>query len=193
MTEEFFIRIDFQNDFVHKKGSLTIAAPDLIKKHKDFVKKLKPNTFSKFFDTYDTHFKQTFALTKEALSYPLHCVFSTWGWRNAAPFRSEIKVKKIYKSTTNLWNEKCQYTFLNQDFKNTHIYLCGVLSEVCVKEALDGFLKEGATVSIIEDLCQGLNAQIKDLLKQPFYQSFIKSGKLHTVTAQKLLQIKGIR
>ncbi len=193
MEKEIFIRIDFQNDFVHPKGALTISAPDLIKRHKDFVKKLKPHMFDHFLDTYDTHFKQTFPLTKENLSYPVHCVFNSWGWRNAAPLAPHFKTKKIYKSTTNLWNEKPQYTFLNQSFEKKNIYLCGVLSEVCVKEALDGFLKLGANVYIIEDLCQGLNAQIKDLLKENFYQSFIKKGQLHIITSHQLLKTKGTK
>ena len=193
MKEDIFVRIDFQNDFVHPKGALTISAPELIRKHKDFIKKLTSKTFDKYFDTYDTHFKQTFSLTKEALSYPLHCVFKTWGWRNAAPFSSDIKVLKLYKSTTNLWNEKPQYTFLNKSFENTNVYLCGVLSEVCVKEALDGFLKLGGTIYIIEDLCQGLNAQINDILKENFYQSFIKKGQLHIISSAHLLKTKGTK
>lgn len=193
MKEDIFVRIDFQNDFVHPKGALTISAPELILKHKDFIKKLKSKTFDKYFDTYDTHFKPTFPLTKEALSYPLHCVFKTWGWRNAAPFSNEIKVIKLYKSTTNLWNEKPQYTFLNQNFENTNVYLCGVLSEVCVKEALSGFLKQGACVYIIEDLCQGLNAQIKEVCHESFYQKFKKEKKLHIITSEELLHMKGIK
>ena len=184
--KKILVRVDFQNDFVHPKGHLTINAPQLIKKHKDFASRITPEMFEQIIDTYDTHFEQTYPLTFESKSYPAHCLFGTFGWRHAAPLPESLPNIKIYKSTTNLFNEVPQYPFLSEDFTQTHIFLCGVLSEVCVKQALDGFLERGATVTLIEDLCQGLNEQIKDLIRHTYYRPYLQSGKLHTVQSHEL-------
>ena len=186
--KKILVRVDFQNDFVNQKGALTINAPELIKKHQTFASQLTRKMFDEIIDTYDTHFDQTYPLTFESKSYPAHCIFGTWGWQHAAPLPKDLPHTPIYKSTTNLWNEMAQYPFLSENFNQTHIFLCGVLSEVCVKQALDGFLERGATVTLIEDLCQGLNEQIKDLIRHTYYRPYLQSGKLHSIQSRELFK-----
>ena len=159
-----FVRIDFQNDFVHPHGALSINNPELIEKHQQFADSLFPNCFDKIIETYDTHFAETYANTFEAQSFPPHCIFGTWGWQQAAPFKPDLEVTKMYKSTTNLWNEIKNYRELNDDWNNTNVYLCGLLSDICVQQAMNGFLKRGAKVILIDDLCQGAEKQISDIL-----------------------------
>ena len=89
MNNNILIRIDFQNDFVHPYGALTISNPELIEKHQKFAEGLFNHSFDKIIDTYDTHFAETYPHTIEAQSYPLHCVFGSWGWQQAAPFKPE--------------------------------------------------------------------------------------------------------
>ena len=48
---------------------------------------------------------------------------------------------------------------------------------------MNGFLKKGANVIIIDDLCMGLNQQISDILKEEPYHPFIKTGKLKNITS----------
>ena len=55
-----------------------------------------------------------------------------------------------------MWQEAYTYPVLQQDWKGKEVYLAGVLSDVCVKQAMDGFLSRGAKVTLLEDLCQGL-------------------------------------
>lgn len=179
---DILLRIDFQNDFVHEHGALSIKNPDLIEAHQKFADNLFSNTFDEIMETYDTHFAETYPLTTESLSYPPHCIFGTWGWQQAAPFKPELEVTKLYKSTTNLWNETPQYQKLKENWKGKNVYLCGLLSDVCVQIAMNGFLKKGANVIILDDLCQGFNKEISDILKEPVYQPFIETGRLKTIT-----------
>lgn len=182
MNNRILMRIDFQNDFVHSHGALTVNAPELIEKHQKFADNLFLDSFDKIIDTYDTHFAETYPHTIEAQSFPLHCVFGSWGWQQAAPFKPELNVVKMYKSTTNIWNEVRSYQDLAQDWRGKNVYLCGVLSDICVQQAMNGLLKKGAHVTVIEDLCLGKDKQIKDILQDDVYVPFIKQGKLKMIT-----------
>lgn len=183
MNNRILMRIDFQNDFVHPHGALSIEAPELIEKQQKFADSLFKGSFDKIIDTYDTHFQETYGQTIEAMSYPLHCVMGSWGWQQAAPFKPELNVTKMYKSTTNIWNEMRQYRDLAADWHDKDVYLCGVLSDVCVQQAMNGLLKKGANVVVLEDLCQGANRQIGDILQDEVYKPFIESGKLKTINS----------
>lgn len=183
MKQRVLMRVDFQNDFVHPHGSLTINNPQLIEKHQQFADNLFQNSFDKIIDTYDTHFSDTYANTIEAKSFPEHCIFGSWGWQQAAPFKPSLDVVKMYKSTTNIWNESKAYNDLAEEWYDKDVYLCGVLSDICVKQAMNGLLKKGANVIVIDDLCMGLNQQISDILQEEIYQPFIKTGKLKNITS----------
>lgn len=181
--EKILMRIDFQNDFVHPQGALTINAPKLIEKHQHFANSLFANTFDKIIDSYDTHFAETYPHTMEAAAYPVHCVQGSWGWQQAAPFKEGMPVVKMYKSTTNIWNEINAYKDLADSWKDKEVYLCGVLSDVCVCQALNGLLKRGAQVVLIEDLCQGINKQITDIVQDKAYRPFVRCGYLKLITS----------
>ena len=182
MTENILMRIDFQNDFVHPHGALTISNNELIEKHQKFADSLFNGAFDKIIETYDTHFNETYAATVEAENYPAHCIFGTWGWQQAAPFKPELHVTRMYKSTTNIWNEVNQYQDLQTQWHDKNVYLSGVLSDVCVQQALNGLLKRGANVIIISDLCQGAQYQISDILREKAYHPFIETGRLKNIT-----------
>lgn len=183
MMTNILMRIDFQNDFVHPHGALSVKNSELIEKHQQFADSLFKNSFDEIIETYDTHFEETYPLTKEAKSFPVHCIFGTWGWQAAAPFKPELEVTKMYKSTTNLWNEVHQYQELAESWKDKKVYLCGLLSDVCVQQAMNGLLKKGAEVIILDDLCQGANMQISDILREDVYRPFIEAGKLKVITS----------
>lgn len=189
MNKRILCRIDFQNDFVHPEGKLTISDIDLIERHQKFANNLFKQTFDVVIDSYDTHFAETYGTTIEAQSYPEHCVYGSWGWQQAAPFKKVLNVLPIFKSTTNIWNEENTYQVLADINKQkTDVYLCGVLSDVCVVQAMDGFLKKGANVIIIEDLCKGLNQEITEILENPNYRPFIENGRLKSITTQQFFR-----
>lgn len=182
MTNTILMRIDFQNDFVHPHGALSLKNPELIEKHQQFADSLFNDSFDKIIDTYDTHFTETYNNTNEAQNFPQHCIFGSWGWQQAAPFKADLDIIKMYKSTTNIWNEAKTYQDLSADWEDKTVFLCGVLSDVCVKQALNGLLKRGADVIIIDDLCQGAQQQICDILQKDCYRPFTENGKLKSIT-----------
>lgn len=183
MTERILVRIDFQKDFVHPKGALSINNPELIGRHERFAGNLQKGMFAEIVDVSDTHFAETYNQTKEAESFPLHTVFGSWGWLSAAEFKDNIPVRKLYKSTTNLWNEVNQYAVLQQDWRDKQVFLCGLLSDVCVQQGLDGFLRRGAIVTVLEDLCQGVDKQIPEIIREPKYERFVAEGRLRHITS----------
>ncbi len=183
MNKRILMRIDFQNDFVHPQGDLTISDIDLIERHQNFANSLQSDMIDLIIDSYDTHFSQTYKNTIESEKFPPHCIFGSWGWQSAAPLKNNIEIINIFKSTTNIWNEKNTYQILDQDWNNKEVYLCGVLSEVCVYQAMKGLLKRGANVIIIEDLCKGINAQTSDILAHPDFQDVKETGQLKSITS----------
>lgn len=187
MIQKILMRIDFQNDFVHENGALSLQNANLIHKHQNFANSDFINQFDKIIDTYDTHFTDTYPSTQEAKKYPIHCVYGTWGWQQAAPFPKNTKVIPMYKATTNIWNEQNQYRDLQNDWSNKIVFLCGVLSDVCVQQALDGLLQHHAYVVIIEDLCQGATYQINDIFQDHKYKEFIQQGHLRKINSNILL------
>lgn len=182
MTKRILMRIDFQNDFVHPHGALSLKNQELIEKHQKFADNLQAQMFDLIIDSYDTHFPQTYPYSAESHSYPPHCLFGTWGWHSAAPFKKNIETLPVYKSTTNIWNEKNAYEILSESWQDREVFLCGVLSDVCVVQAMNGLLKRGAKVSLLEDLCQGAELQINDILQKPAYAPCIADGRLRTIT-----------
>ena len=72
--------------------------------------------------------------------------------------------------------------------KKTDVYLCGVLSDVCVEQAMYGFLKKGANVIVIEDLCKGLNHEITEILESNRYRKFVENGRLKSITTQQFFR-----
>ena len=94
----------------------------------------------------------------------------------------------MYKSTTNLWNEENAYQELKEDWKDKDVYLCGVLSDICVVQAMNGLLKKGANVIILEDLCMGIKKQMSDILQKDCYDKLIKEGRLKSITSQQFFR-----
>ena len=189
MNERTLVRIDFQNDFVAENGNLTINSPKLIEKHQQFNQSLQKGMFSQIIDAADTHFAETYPETKEAQSFPPQTIYGTWGWQKAAEFKDNIPVINLYKSTTNLWNEEKTYALLQQDWKGKEVYLCGVLSDICVKQAMNGFLSRGAKVTVLEDLCMGANQQMPEIIQQPAYQKAVEKGYLKMMTSKQFFRM----
>lgn len=188
MMKRTLVRIDFQNDFVAPDGRLSINNPDLIARHQRFADSLQQGMFDEILDFRDTHFAETYSQTKEAQSFPVHTVYGTQGWETAAHWKTNIPVQVLFKNTTNLWNEAHQYAVLQQDWKDREVYICGVLSDICVQQGMDGFLKRGAKVCVLEDLCQGLNKQIPEIVTEPKYQNLVESGRLRHITSQQFFR-----
>lgn len=96
--------------------------------------------------------------------------------------KDNIPVRTFFKSTTNLWNEVNQYVLLQQDLRDKEVYLCGLLSDICVQQGMDGFLRRGAKVTVLEDLCQGAVRQIPEIISEPKYGRLLEEGRLRHIT-----------
>ena len=179
MNNRILVRIDFQNDFIHPNGSLSINNLDLIEKNQQFNNSLQKGMFAEIIDAADTHFAETYFNTKEAESFGLHTVYGTWGWNKAAEFKDNIPVTNIFKSSTNIWNEEKYYPILQQNWQGKDVYLCGLLSDVCVEQAFAGFLKRGANVTLFDDLCQGVQKQLPEIINNDKYAEYVENGQLH--------------
>lgn len=98
--------------------------------------------------------------------WPKHCVMNTWG----AELHKDLLIlpssERIYKGQD---PDKESYSaFENIDgsseldkilsaFGTTHLYVCGLALDICVKETcLDG-LRFGYRVAVIDDCCRGVN------------------------------------
>lgn len=189
MKKRILVRVDFQNDFVDPDGKLTINDVALINRHQRFCNSLQRGMFAEVIDIADTHFEETYAATAEAADYPLHAAYYTWGWHKAAEFKDNIPLTNLYKSTTNIWNEENNYTLLRQDWRDKDIYLCGLLSDVCVREAMDGFLNRGAKVTLLEDLCKGVRQQLPEIIAEPQYAEFLTGGQLRMMNSAQFLKM----
>lgn len=183
MNERILMRVDFQNDFVDPEGKLTLSDTDLINRQQHFCNSLQKGMFNQIIDVADTHFEETYKATKEAEAYPPHAIYYSWGWHKAAEFKDNIPLVNLYKSTTNIWNEEKNYVLLQQDWKGKNVCLCGVLSDVCVRQAMDGLLKRGAKVTVLEDLCKGAQKQMSEIVSEPKYHQVLEAGHLRLMTS----------
>lgn len=184
--KRIFMLIDFQNDFVRKDGKLTCNNEPLIDRVEEFIGKIETGMFDEAVVTIDTHFDNSYPLTHEAKNFPKHCLYGTEGAEIAVPLdkfkEKNIPVIEINKMTTNMWAEEYQYAYLKEkDWSNAVVYLSGVLTEICVRQAMDGLLDNGAKVVLMDDLTGGLSLTAKDMAKEPQYEKYVREGKLEVM------------
>ncbi len=182
MKKNILVLVDFQNDFVAPQGALTIDNPNLIERVQTFNNNLQKGMFEEIIVTADNHFHETYDLTPESDNFPIHCVHGSWGWKLAVEFKKNIPVNILYKNSTNIWNEAPNYKMLQKDWSDCNVYIAGVLSDICVKQAMEGFLEKGANVILFEDLTQGLNQQTPEIIAEPKYEKYIEKGALRNIT-----------
>lgn len=183
MKNRTLVIVDFQNDFVHPDGALTVNNPELIAKMNNFALKLESNMFERILLTADNHNKETYHLTEEAKLYPPHCLKDTWGWEYAVKFKENIPIKVLYKEGNDIWGEVSKYEELQEDWNGREVYIAGLVSDVCVQKAMDGFLKRGAKVAVFEDLTKGLERDIENVIAGKEYADYINKGNLRCITS----------
>ena len=188
--------VDFQNDFVAPNGALTFdngkGDLGLMKRMNSFFEHLPKNYFDRVIITYDTHDAKTYQGTEEAKTFPIHCATNTKGWHlavNPKLVLNKIKtVQHLKKNTYDMWAEtidKVDNKVL-EGLKN--VTIIGVASDICNKAALDGWLKQGVRVTIIDDLTRGIFEQTKEVIAQPKYQVARRTGMLNITTSTDFLK-----
>lgn len=188
--------IDFQNDFVAPNGALTFdngkGDVNLIQRTKAFFNELPANYFATAIVTYDTHFPKTYAKTEEGKTFPLHCAIGTKGWELAVDknvINQKIPVVQyLRKSTYDMWGASPDTVRIDIYAQTKEVVLFGVVSDICVKAGIVGWLKRGATVTVLEDLTRGIVKQMREVIQEePFKRTIIK-GQLKITTSHHFLQ-----
>lgn len=117
---------------------------------------------AKLFDTVD--FLQPHVTQK---LWPKHCVMNTWGAELHKDLLIVPSSEQVYKGqhcdkeTYSVFGEKdtdgtSELIKIFLDFGCTHLYVCGLTYDVCVKETcLDG-LRYGYRLAVVDDCCRGI-------------------------------------
>ena len=176
--------VDMQNDFVLPDGKLYVpGAESLIKPANEFVNTVH---FDKTIATFDTHYRKTYKKTEESKMFPPHCLFGTKGWELAIQMDKYDMVTKILKQQFDVWENiyiqgidfVMSYSKITP--RNTQVYVMGVASDFCVKYAIKGYLDRGYHVSVLQDLCRGINKQIDEVVKE------FDTKKLNLITSKQM-------
>lgn len=157
--------VDMQNDFMLADGKLSVAgAESLIKPANEFLKTVK---FDMTIATFDTHYAETYDKTEESKMFPPHCLYGTRGWELAVqPLNGWLNLyEKVLKNQFNVWEQPERIEKTLDVFKpsDTEVYIMGVASDFCVKYAIIGYLQRGYHVTVVQDLCRGINKQIDEV------------------------------
>jgi len=195
-VKQIFIDVDCQTDFLCKSGALFVKGSE-----RTAVNASKLTSFAKknnilIVSTQDTHSKND----PEFREFPPHCLKGTKGCkkirgtllRNSKTLTLKKKytideLKKTAEKFDQLIIEKPTYSaFANPNLKPLleavfpdRVYVYGVVTEFCVKEVVEGLLKQSYSVFLVIDAVKEISSQEKDEL----YDSWQKKGVQFIKTA----------
>jgi nicotinate phosphoribosyltransferase len=176
-----FLDIDTQIDFLDKKGALYVSGSEVIlnnlRRLTDFAKKQGLLVIS----SQDTHKKDD----PEFKEFPPHCIKGTKGQRKIkCTILGEYKIisiKKVYSESELLKiTKKYRQIILEKNILNVFsnpntlnlfelifpdkVFIYGVVTEYCVKEAVEGLVKNDFRVVIVEDAIKEISKKEKERL-----------------------------
>ncbi|MGM0422755.1 MAG: isochorismatase family protein [Pseudomonadota bacterium] len=67
--------------------------------------------------------------------------------------------------------------------KDTEVVMMGVAADFCVKDAILGYLKRGARVTVLEDMVQGIADDIKAVVQSEDLKKYTRTGQLRVTTS----------
>lgn len=174
--------VDMQNDFVLPDGKLYVpGAESLIEPANEFLRNVK---FDKTIATFDTHYAETYKETEESKIFPSHCLYRTHGWKLSVRPRNTwvYPCDNVLKNQFDVWAqpEKIEKSLIGFRAKYTHVYIMGVASDFCVKYAIMGYLQRGYNVTVLQDLCRGINKQIDEVVAE------FNTTKLKLITSKQM-------
>lgn len=146
-----------------------------------------------FYDTYDWKLAINPYLMKDTPKYyMLKNSFDMWKHLSSKERERKkshlLAYNSLYRVTSNIneFDDSIQrddfFKIKIPNFNDLDVHLIGVASDYCNRYATDGFLKRGAKVSLIENLTKGINQETKDIIHEPQYEKYLKSGQLTTIT-----------
>ncbi|MDD5583654.1 MAG: isochorismatase family protein [Candidatus Omnitrophica bacterium] len=176
-----FFDIDTQYDFIHPKGSLYVKeSQKIIANAKKLTRHARDNGIL-IVSSLDTHVPED----PEFKQFPRHCVSDTKGHKKVkGTFLNKTKFLDAQKTYSirelkdiarmypqiilpkNVFNVFSNPNALNlfETQCPDHVYVYGVTVDYCVKEAVEGLIKAGLTVSVVEDAVREISQEEKESL-----------------------------
>ncbi|MFH1768405.1 MAG: nicotinate phosphoribosyltransferase [Candidatus Omnitrophota bacterium] len=196
-----FLDIDTQNDFIHEGGVLYVKGSEkIIDNIKTITAFTKTNDIL-IISSQDTHKKNC----EEFKQFEEHCLRGTRGHKKIKESLKDnyklISCKKVYsvkelkkfisssgqlileKNNLNLFSNPNALPLLNLIFPDK-IYLYGVVTEYCVKEAITELLKHDFPLYVIEDAVKEISSAERDRLFSVWKQRGVQFIKTQAVLAK---------
>lgn len=170
--------VDVQKDFMLPTGSLYVKdAEKIIPNIKNLIEDAKADDMNILY-TSDYHYTTSKELSDTpnfTTTFPPHCIRDTEGvllvdeindTRYTIDWEKQYSKEELTDLSKNkelllLKDEFDMFTNKNTDnliqiLKPSEILICGVVEAVCVKHAVEGFVKRGFKVSVFEDCIKNL-------------------------------------
>jgi len=202
-----FMDIDTQYDFVHKKGALYSKGSDKkIQKFRKLTAFAKKNKIL-IVSSRDTHAKDD----PEFKDFPPHCVVGTWGnhkVKGTLLFKHAVLTfKKIYsyrqlqtlaenfvqivleKEAIDVFSNPNLSRLLEIVFPDK-VYLYGLVTEYCIKAAIEGLLKMGFSIVLIQDAINEISPKEKKRLFAIWKKKGVKFTTTKLILQKLAKQIK---
>ena len=176
-----FLDIDTQVDFMVKEGALYVKDSEKIIGNLEKLARLAKEREILIISSVDTHRRGD----PEFKVFGPHCLKGTKGHKKLKETLLDnskvISYKKVYspaelkkmgskygqiileKKTLNLFSNPNALPLLEAIFPD-EIYLYGVVTELCVKEAVEGLIKKGFSPFVVEDAIKEISAKEKKRL-----------------------------
>lgn len=144
-----FMDIDTQYDFISKKGRLSVpGAEGIVPNLKRITGYAKENNIQ-VLASMDTHTRND----PEFKKFPPHCIKGTRGQKKIPETR--LKAQTILeKNRLSVFTNPSTKTLLKDV---SHVYLYGVTTEYCVREAALGLMKMGIKVTVVKDAIRAVD------------------------------------
>lgn len=176
-----FFDIDTQFDFLNKKGALYVDGADKIIGNIGKLTRYAYKNDIYIFSSQDTHREED----PEFKQFPPHCIERKKGVckikESVINNRVVLKYSKVYslrelrekvsshkqiiltKNVLNVFSNPNTLLLLDLLFPDL-VVVYGVVTEYCVKEVIDGLIKYGFNVALVEDAVKEISFSIKDQL-----------------------------
>ena len=176
-----FFDIDTQFDFLAKNGALYIKNSNSVVKNAEKLTKLARENNITVISSQDTHHKNDI----EFKAFPAHCIKGTKGHKKLKQTivgkYKVVSLKSAYvndelnrivseypqivleKNVLNVFSNPNTLNILER-ITPEEIYIYGVATEYCVKEALEELVNRGFSVTVVEDAVKEISASEKKKL-----------------------------
>jgi nicotinamidase/pyrazinamidase len=152
-----YLDVDTQLDFVFPAGALYVPGAELILPRIAARNREAIAAGHLLVATMDAHTEND----PEFALWPHHCVAGTLGQRKPAQ-TLVAGLRPMHKQTTDIFSNPAFAALLDAE-KITAALVYGVVTEICVLQAVRGLLQRGIRVSLDSQAVKELNPAVRDL------------------------------